>query len=209
MSGCGRLAVDVVRADIVIENFVRRGEFEEDAMASVDRVGPEAFQASLQSMGPQPWIEGVLTEDPISGVSHVLECRRQSSVGSLEVWGHADPHDTARGSAQTLNSLSDLTDRVRPSWRASRPASTNSSTSFAVSLRFRPDGLEDPKSMARQGILMTSPSGVTDTVGWRELIIFSRFSSQTQSQRQRTRYPSIADEKTSTVNGVEVARFKP
>lgn len=152
----------------MVQDVIAREKFKQDSVAVVDRIRPQALELALQGVSLQTRIERVGSEEEVLFVRQPLNGWRELAKGSLEVRGNGDADDSpdGRGIAQKSNSFKDRTDRVLPKRWASRPASTSSSTSWAVNRRL---GCCTPTSLssnAFQGIRMTSSSAVTETSGW-------------------------------------------
>jgi len=156
-------------------------ELKQDSMAVINRVRPETFEPTFQGMGLQPGIEGVGSEEAIPLVCQSLNGRGQFTERPVEMRCDRDAGDSTDPLTQASNSFNEWTDRVLPRRWASRPASTSSSTSWAVSGRLRRCAPIRPTSMAFQGIRMTSSLVVTDTVGRR--VAMRVFSPQLVSRQ--------------------------
>jgi len=161
-----RLTVDVVRADVMVQDVIAREKFKQDSVAVGDRIRPQALEPALQSVGLQTRIKRVGSEEEVLLVRQPLNGRRKLANGSLEVRGDRNTNDSPGRGAQENSSCKERTDRVLPRRWASRPASTSSSTSWTVNRRLRwmtPPWLS---SNAFQGMRRMSSFAVTDTVGW-------------------------------------------
>ena len=149
----------------MVQRFAMREKLEEDAMAILHRVGPQAFEPPFQRVCPQPSVKRVRSEDLILFSGECLDGRREIAEGALEMRRDVNPHDLVRNAAQASSSFSERTVRVLPLRCAQRPTVTRSRTSSAVSRRLRDIRPIWPRLTACHGIRMTSASSVSETVG--------------------------------------------
>jgi len=151
----------------MVQDVIGAQELKQDSMAVIHRVRPEFFELSLQGVGLQAGIKRVGSEEAIPVVGQPLQGRGQLAKRPLEMRRHRDAGDAMGRLTQASKSFNEGTDRVLPRRWARRPASTSSSTSWAVNARLCRGAPIRPSSIAFQGIRMTSSSVVTDTVGRR------------------------------------------
>jgi hypothetical protein len=103
-----------VSANVVVEHFMVREEFEKDSVSMIDRVGPETMERPLQGVGFQTVIKRIGSEELIFFVGQRLKSGGQLAESAFKMRADADDDVSVKCGPQEISSFREWMDRVLP-----------------------------------------------------------------------------------------------